>query len=337
MKNHQIRIGLLGAGRIGKIHATSLVTQTPAAKLVAVADIHAPAAETLGKAFGLIASDDPQTIIADPSIDAVLICSSTDTHATLTIAAAQAGKHVFCEKPLDFSLERIDTVLAAVQQAGVKLMVGFHRRFDANFSKVKQMLEDGHIGEPHILRITSRDPSPPPLSYIQVSGGIFLDMTIHDFDMAQFLFGEVAEVYVAGGVLVDPALQEAGDIDTALTSLKFSCGAFGVIDNSRQAVYGYDQRIEAFGSAGMVDIENNRPNSHTYSSAAGILREKPHYFFLERYKAAYISEINAFVDCIINDTVSPVTGIDARASVAIALAARRSHLENRPVKINEIQ
>lgn len=331
--NKQIRVGLIGAGRIGKVHAQAIVSRVPSATLVAVADVHLPSAEAVGQQYGLSVSDDPQTIIDDETIDAVLICSSTDTHCPLIIAAAEAGKHIFCEKPIDHDLARIDAALAAVEKAGVKLLIGFNRRFDANFAKVKQMIEDGAIGAPHILRITSRDPAPPPISYIKVSGGIFMDMTIHDFDMARFLFGEVVEVYVAGGVMVDPAIGEVGDIDTAVITLKFANGAVGTIDNSRQAVYGYDQRVEAFGSAGMVDVKNNFANTHTHYSAEGVVSEKPLHFFLERYMDSYGTEVQAFVDCVVNDTESPVTGADGRAPVVIARAAWTSYRENRPVKI----
>ena len=198
------------------------------------------------------------------------------------------------------------------------------------------MITAGKIGEPHILRITSRDPAPPPVEYIKVSGGIFLDMTIHDFDMARFLFGEVEEVYVLGAVLVDPAIGEAGDIDTAVVTLKFASGAIGTIDNSRQAVYGYDQRVEAFGSGGMVQVANDYPNTHTYYHAGGVEGEKPLYFFLERYMDAYANEMKAFIDCVVNDTESPITGADGRAPVVIGMAAWKSYKEGRPVKISEI-
>lgn len=332
----QIRVGLIGAGRIGKVHAEAIVSRVPSAELVSVADVHLPSAQELGDKYGLTVSDDPQMIIDDETIDAVLICSSTDTHCPLIIAAAEAGKHIFCEKPVDHDLGRIDTALAAVEKAGVKLMIGFNRRFDANFAKVKQMIDDGAIGAPHILRITSRDPAPPPISYIKVSGGIFMDMTIHDFDMARFLFGEVIEVYVAGGVMVDPAIGEAGDIDTALITLKFANGAIGSIDNSRQAVYGYDQRVEAFGADGMVDTRNNFANTHTHYSATGVVSEKPLFFFLERYMDSYGTEVKAFVDCVVNDREPPVTGADGRAPVVIAMAAGKSYRESRPVKISEI-
>ena len=195
------------------------------------------------------------------------------------IRAAETGKHIFCEKPIDHDLGRIDEALAAVDKAGIKLMIGFNRRFDHNFMKVRSMIDDGRIGAPHILQITSRDPAPPPISYIEVSGGLFMDMMIHDFDMARFLFGEVTEVYAIGDALVDPAIGEAGDVDTAVVTLKFANGAIGSINNSRKAVYGYDQRVEVFGSEGMVNIKNDHPNTHTFYGADGVVSEKPLYFF----------------------------------------------------------
>lgn len=331
-----LRVGLIGAGRIGKVHAEAIISQVPEAELVMVTDVVAEAAQALGEQYGIAHSANPQDVIDDASIEAVLICSSTDTHSQFITAAANAGKHIFCEKPIDHSLERIDAALAAADKAGVKLMIGFNRRFDSNFAKVKQMIADGKIGAPHILRITSRDPAPPPVSYIKVSGGIFLDMTIHDFDMARFLFGEVEEVYVVGGVMVDPAIGEAGDIDTVVITLKFASGAIGTIDNSRQAVYGYDQRVEAFGSGGMVNTKNNFANTHTYYSADGVSSEKPLYFFLERYMDSYANEMKAFVDCVVNDKPSPVTGQDGRSPVVIGMAAWKSYRENRPIKISEI-
>lgn len=334
--NHFLRIGLIGAGRIGRVHAQAITTQIPEARLTMVTDVNQEAATAVAQQYRLTVAS-YQEILQHPDIDAVLICSSTDTHAQMIIEAAQAGKHIFCEKPIDHDLARIDRALTAVDKAGVKLLVGFNRRFDANFARVKQRIAAGDIGEPHMLRITSRDPGPPPIDYIKVSGGIFLDMTIHDFDMAHFLFGEVEEVYVTGGVLVDPAIGEAGDIDTAVVSLKFANGAVGCIENSRKAVYGYDQRVEAFGSAGMVQIGNNFPNSHSYYSAGGVESEKPLYFFLERYMAAYAAEMRAFVDCVVHDMPSPVSGQDGRVPVVLGLAATKSYREGRPVKISEIE
>jgi myo-inositol 2-dehydrogenase/D-chiro-inositol 1-dehydrogenase len=281
--------------------------------------------------------EDYHALLADSSIDAVAICSSTDTHARIVIEAAEAGKHIFCEKPIDLSLDKIDAALDAVEKAGVKLQIGFNRRFDPNFRKVRAMVAEGKIGTPHIIRIISRDPAPPPLSYVKVSGGIFLDMTIHDFDMARYLSGsEVEEIYTAAAVLVDPAIGEAGDVDTAVITLRFTNGAIGTIDNSRKAVYGYDQRVEVFGSAGMIQAHNNTPDQDIYFDAEGVHSAKPLYFFLERYQESFIAEMQEFVQSIREDTVPPVTGIDGRIPVVMGMAAKKSYLERRPVKLSEI-
>ena len=278
-----------------------------------------------------------QDLINDPAIEALVICSPTDTHAQYVIEAARAGKAIFCEKPLDLSLTRVKEVLAIVEACGVPLMIGFNRRFDANFKKVQTMVAEGNIGDPHIVKITSRDPGPPPISYIKVSGGLFLDMTIHDFDMARFLVGaEVNEVFAKAGVLVDKAIGEAGDIDTAVITLYFENGAIGVIDNSRKAVYGYDQRVEVFGSKGMVNADNNFPDTHRYYHSEGITGPLPYNFFMDRYTQAYLNEMHAFVQAITNKTPLPVTGRDGLMSMAIALAAKKSVAENRPVAVKEI-
>jgi myo-inositol 2-dehydrogenase/D-chiro-inositol 1-dehydrogenase len=329
-------MGLIGAGRIGRVHAESIATRIPGAKLAAVADVSLPAAVALAAQWAIPrAAADYRALLDDREIDAVLICSATDTHARLIGEAASAGKHIFCEKPIDHDLAKIDAALAAVEAAGVKLQIGFNRRFDANFRKVRQMVADGQIGQPHILRITSRDPAPPPVEYVRVSGGMLLDMTIHDFDMARYLLGsEVTQVFAAGGVLVDPAIGEAGDIDTAVITLWFANGAIGTIDNSRQAVYGYDQRVEVFGSAGMVAVSNNTPDTHVYSNREGVHSAKPLYFFLERYTESFAEEVRQFVASIHDNTPPPVTGVDGRVPVVIALAALKSMRENRPVAVN---
>jgi myo-inositol 2-dehydrogenase/D-chiro-inositol 1-dehydrogenase len=339
MATHEtLRVGVIGAGRIGKIHAENLATRIPGVTVAAIADVNLPAAqETATRLHIPAACDDYHAILSDPAIEAVAICSSTDTHARLIVESAQAGKHIFCEKPIDHDLGRVDAALAAVKQAGVKLQIGFNRRFDPNFRKVRQMVAEGKIGAPQILRITSRDPALPPVSYVKVSGGIFLDMTIHDFDMARYLFGDVREVYTAGAVLVDPQIGEAGDIDTAIVTLYFENGAIGTIDNSRQAVYGYDQRVEAFGSGGMVAVGNNTPDTHFYSNSEGVQSAKPLYFFLERYMDSFITEMKEFVESIQTDTPTPVTGEDGRAPIVIGMAAKKSYLEKRPVKISEIE
>jgi myo-inositol 2-dehydrogenase/D-chiro-inositol 1-dehydrogenase len=333
-----LRFGVIGAGRIGKIHAKNLATRIPGVEVAAIADVDLNAARELAAHLHVpLAVEDYHAVLSDPAIDAVAICSSTDTHARIVIEAAEAGKHIFCEKPIDHDLEKIDAALDAVEKAGVKLQIGFNRRFDPNFRKVQTMVAEGKIGTPHLVRITSRDPAPPPISYVKVSGGMFLDMTIHDFDMARYLSGsEVEEVYVAAGVLVDPAIGEAGDVDTAVITLRFANGAIGTIDNSRKAVYGYDQRVEVFGSEGMLQAHNNTPDQDVYFNADGVHSSKPLYFFLERYMESFIAEMKEFVRCIQEDTTPLVSGVDGRIPVMIGLAAKKSYVENRPVRLSEI-
>jgi myo-inositol 2-dehydrogenase/D-chiro-inositol 1-dehydrogenase len=333
-----LRVGVIGAGRIGKIHAQNLATRIHGAEVVTIADVDLKAAQDLAAQVHIpTAVDDYRVILTDPTIEAVAICSSTDTHARIVVETAQAGKHIFCEKPIDLQLDKIDAALEAVEKAGVKLQIGFNRRFDPNFRKVRTMVAEGKIGTPHIIRITSRDPAPPPLSYVKVSGGLFLDMTIHDFDMARYLSGsEVEEVYTAAGVMVDPAIGEAGDVDTAVITLRFANGAIGTIDNSRKAVYGYDQRVEVFGSEGMVQAHNNTPDNDVYFNQEGVHSAKPLYFFLERYMESFISEMKEFVQSIREDKTPPVTGLDGRIPVVIGMAAKKSYMEHRPVKLSEI-
>lgn len=331
-------IGIVGAGRIGRVHAETIAFRLPEAELRAIADVNRQSAAEVAARCGIprVAADAGE-IFASPDIDAVLICSSTDTHASLVTRAAGAGKHIFCEKPVDHSLARIDHALDAVRKAGVKLQVGFNRRFDANFARVRQAVASGEIGTPHMIHIISRDPAPPPVSYVKVSGGIFLDMTIHDFDMARFLIGsEVEEVYAAAGVMVDPAIGEAGDLDTAIVVLRFQNGVIGTIDNSRQAVYGYDQRVEVFGSAGSIATANNYPNQAVISTTRQVRRDLPLHFFMDRYTESFANELRAFVEAIVEDKPTPVNGADGRAPVVMGLAARKSHDERRPVKLVEI-
>ena len=334
-----LRFGVIGAGRIGKLHAENLATHIPDVEVAVIADVDLKAAQELAHRLHVpVAVEDYHAILSDPTIDAVAICSSTDTHARIVIEAAEAGKHIFCEKPIDYDLTKIDAALRAVEKAGVKLQIGFNRRFDPNFRKVRAMVAEGKIGDLHILRITSRDPAPPPISYVKVSGGMFLDMTIHDFDMARYLSGsEVEEVYVEAGVMVDPGIGEAGDVDTAVITLRFANGAIGTIDNSRKAVYGYDQRVEVFGSEGMIQAQNNTPDHDVYFNAEGVQSAKPLYFFLERYMDSFIAEQREFVRSIQENTTPPVLGIDGRIPVLIGMAAKKSYLEHRPVKLSEIE
>lgn len=333
----KLSIGLVGTGRIGRVHAKTIQQHIGEAELLAVTDVNLESAQECAVLYGIpYVAPHFEALLADDAIQAVAICSSTDTHAQYIIEAAHAGKHIFCEKPIDPSLRRIDEALHAVEKAGVKLMIGFNRRFDPNHQRIKHAIESGEIGQPEQLTIISRDPSPPPISYVKVSGGIFTDMTIHDFDMARFLFGEVDEVYTAAAVRVDPAIGEADDVDTTIITLKFASGALGVIQNSRRAVYGYDQRVEAFGSLGAASSENWYPNAVTISRAQGIRRDLPLNFFMDRYLVSYQVELAAFVDCVLKDLPSPVSGADGRTPVVIAKAATRSLKENRPVRLAEI-
>lgn len=337
-KSSKIRVGLIGAGRIGKLHIEHLVQNIPEIELVTICSLNLPNLKSIAEQYNVPkVTTDYNTLLADPEIDAVLITASTNTHVEMSQAAAKAGKHIFCEKPIAFDLEQIDETLAIVEAAGVKFQIGFNRRFDASFKRVREAVASGEIGEPHIMRITSRDPTPPPIEYVKVSGGIFLDMTIHDFDMARYLIGdEVVEVYAAGGVRVDPKIGEAGDIDTAVITLRFQNGVIGTIDNSREAVYGYDQRVEVFGSKGMVTAANPPTDTVTFSGSEGTRAASPPYFFVERYKPAFLSELQAFFACIQEDTPPPVTGADGRAPVVMGFAALKSLRENRPVLLSEI-
>jgi len=277
---------------------------------------------------------DPELVLGDSEIEAVLICSPTPTHADFTEAAAKAGKHVFCEKPIDLDPDRIRRTLEVVDRAGVKLQVGFNRRFDPTFARVRRAVTDGTVGDVQIVKITSRDPEAPPVEYVESSGGIFLDMTIHDFDMVRYLTGnEVEEVHAMGAVLIDPAIGEAGDVDTAVTTLKMAGGSLAVIENSRQAVYGYDQRVEVFGSKGSAEAGNETANRVTLSTGDGVRADNPLYFFLERYQASFVAELEAFFGCIRGGSDPPVGGRDGLMSVLVGLAAVRSLAENRPVKV----
>ena len=330
-------VGLVGTGRIGRIHAATLAGMFPRARLVAVTDLDLGSArECAGRFHGVQVLEDLDALLAHPQVQAVAICSSTETHAEFIRRCARAGKHVFCEKPIDLELARIDAVLAEVQRCGVKLMIGFNRRFDPNHQRLRDLIRRSQIGEPHLLHIISRDPAPPALDYVRVSGGLFFDMTIHDFDMARFLFGEVEELYAMAGVRVDPEIGRAGDVDTAVVTLRFANGALGTIDNSRRAVYGYDQRVEVFGSGGAARSDNVYPDEVTLSSARTVERGLPKHFFLDRYAASYRAEMEAFVTCLADPQAeSPVSGAEARLPVVMAMAARRSLQENRPVKLSE--
>lgn len=338
MKEQQIRFGVLGAGRIGKIHAGNLANRIQGAELVALADVDGGELEQLARHLGVTQTfTDYRAVLDRPDVDAIAICTPTNTHHDIIVAAAARGKHIFCEKPIDLNVEKIHSANAAVANSGVQMMIGFNRRFDPDFLRVREMIATGKVGEPHVLRITSRDPGPPPESYIRASGGLFLDMTIHDFDMVRYLMAsEVTEVYAKAAVRVDPVFERAGDVDTAVVTLTFANGAFGTIDNSRKAVYGYDQRVEMFGSGGMVTVSNRTADHHIYCDANGVHTALPLNFFMERYAESYRIEMQAFVDALREGRPAPVTGQDGLAAVLIALAAWQSVRENRPVRLAEI-
>lgn len=333
----RIKCGIIGAGRIGKLHAENIVANIKSVEVTAIADLYPDTIRDWAAELGIKkVYAEYRELLQDPEIDAVLVCSSTNTHSQITIEAAQAGKHIFCEKPIDYDVARIHAALDAVAKAEVKFQVGFNRRFDHNFGKTRELVQAGKIGDVHIVKVTSRDPEPPSLDYVKVSGGLFLDMTIHDFDMVRYLTGsEVEEVYATAAVLVDPAIGEVGDVDTAVISLKFKNGALGVIDNSRKAVYGYDQRVEVFGSQGNITVSNDTPSLAVLSTTDGVLGDKPKYFFLERYRDSFIAEMQEFFDCIDRDEEPSVSGIDGLKPVLIALAAKKSLEEGRPIRLED--
>ena len=332
-----LKLGIIGAGRIGRVHADTVMTRVAGATVLAIADIHAPSAQAVASEFGIPAhTDDPAALFAMPELDAIVICSSTDTHTRFIKMAARADKHIFCEKPIAHDLVEIDSALADVAAAGVQLQIGFNRRFDANHIRLQQAVESGEIGVPHLLHIVSRDPAPPPIEYIAVSGGLMMDMMIHDFDMCRFLLGEVVEVFAMGDCMVDQAIGAAGDIDTAKVMLRFENGVIGSIENSRQAVYGYDQRVEVFGSRGAASSGNLHANAVTFSDGDSVRRDLPMNFFMDRYMDSYAAELAAFVEAIANDQPVPVNGNDGRAPVVMAKAGLRSLRENRPVRLDEI-
>ncbi|MDQ4076166.1 MAG: inositol 2-dehydrogenase [Chloroflexota bacterium] len=335
----KLRVGVIGAGRIGNIHAANLANQIANAEISVISDPNLAAAEQMADRFKVVDFvADHKELLANDEVDAVAICSASPTHPAIIKDAAAAGKHIFCEKPIGFELEEIDEVLAAVDASGVKLQVGFNRRFDRNFRRARDRVVSGDIGRPHVLRITSRDPEAPPPGYLVGWGGIFKETTIHDFDMARFVIdSEVEKIYVAGGALGYPEFAASNDLDTVVITLHFANGALGTIDNGYQAVYGYDQRLEVYGSKGTVWVENERSDTHLFACAEGVQQARPPYFFLERYLDSYRAEMQAFVDCVLNDTPPPVTGRDGRIPIVLSIAAQKSYDEGRPVEISEVE
>ncbi len=336
---NDINCGVIGAGRIGQLHASLLQNRVDGIRVKTVGDVVEKAAkECAGKIGCEKWTGNIQEVFSDPDIDVVIICSSTDTHADIIQLAAASGKDAFCEKPIAFEVDKILETLEKVEKSGIKLQIGFNRRFDPNFSRVRELVALNEVGNVHMIKITSRDPGPPPVEYIKRSGGLFMDMTIHDFDMARFLSGsEVSEVYARGAVLVDRKIGEAGDIDSAAISLEFTNSALGFIENSRKAIYGYDQRVEVFGSKGMVNAGNVRTNSVSVSNEKSIAVDLPPFFFIERYTESYIREFEHFVSCMNSDNHPSVSGRDGLEPVYIGMACNVSLKENRPVSLKEVR
>jgi myo-inositol 2-dehydrogenase / D-chiro-inositol 1-dehydrogenase len=332
-----VRLGVIGVGRIGRMHAELLARQVDGAALAAVHDRDPRSARAVGDDLGVPLADNVDELLSSPDVDAVAICSSTDTHPDLIVAAAGAGKAIFCEKPLSLELAELDRALAAVEGSGVPFQIGFNRRFDPAHQSVRDAVASGALGEPHLVRISSRDPAPPPLEYVKVSGGLFLDMMIHDFDMARYVTGsEVVEVFARAAVRVAPQLAEAGDVDTALVTLVHESGCLTAIDNCRQAVYGFDQRVEVFGSAGMAASENPLAHTGVVRTAGRTSAPTLPYFFLDRYIPSYIREWETFVSAVRAGETPPGNRADARAPLVMGLAAGRSLAEGRPVRVEEV-
>lgn len=330
-----LKVGLLGAGRIGQVHA-AVIAAHEGSTLAAISDVYAPAAEELAaKYHAQVRSSDE--IIADDAINAVLIATSTDTHSDLIEEATQAGKAVMCEKPVDLSLERARACLEAVSETGRPVMIGFNRRFDPSFAAIRDSLAAGQIGKAELLSVTSFDPAPPPVEYIKVSGGLFRDMMIHDFDMTNFIMGETpVSISASGACLVDPEIGRAGDIDTAVVTLSYADGKLAVIKNSRRAAYGYDQRLELLGADGLLQAQNMLENTVVKSTGQGVISAKPTYFFIERYMPAYKAEWAAFVAAVQEGDDMPVSLQDGVQALAMAEAAQRSFDSSRPVRLADV-
>jgi myo-inositol 2-dehydrogenase/D-chiro-inositol 1-dehydrogenase len=336
MKN--LKVAVAGLGRIGKIHLDNLCRKIQGVEVIGAMEI-SDEYRNIPESYGIPFFTHHYTeLIALKDLDAVVICSPTDTHADYVELAARAGKQIFCEKPLDLNLKRVKEVLKVVEDHQVNLMLGFNRRFDPDFRKVHDMVRQNILGDLHIIKITSRDPGPPPVEYLKRSGGLFLDMTIHDFDMARYISGKtVKEIYARGSVFVDPAIKKAKDIDTAVITITFEDDSMALIDNSRKAVYGYDQRLEVFGSKGMVQADNNYEDHHRLFTEKNISGALPLHFFLERYEKSYVNEMKEFVEALIYNNKMPVGGEDGLISLKMGLAAKKSMEENRPVKLTVIE
>lgn len=333
----KIKIGIIGVGRIGKFHIEHLVSLRDKYEITAIADEYSSELSALQEQYQIPhAYKDYQDLLNDPNVEAVAICSPTDTHAPISIAAAEKGKNIFWEKPIDHSIERIKEVVQAVEKNGVKLQVGFNRRFDRNFATIQQQIVGGKIGDPQIVKVTSRDPEPPSADYVKSSGGLFMDMTIHDFDMVRYLSNsEVVSVEVMGANLVSDEIKALGDIDTAVINLRFANGALGQIDNCRKAVYGYDQRAEVLGSNGQVAAYNDTKSNTEIFTEEGIQKEVLPHFFLDRYGDAYKAEFIEFYQAIKENRKPSVNEIDGLRAVEIAKACEISLKEKRVVELTD--
>lgn len=332
---NKVTIGIIGAGKIGKLHVNNL-KQNGNVRIKKVSDLFADSLQDWAKDNHIEEmTKDYLDILNDEEIDAVFICSPTNTHASLIKEAAKRKKHIFCEKPISFSDQETVEAYHVVKEYGVKFQIGFNRRFDKNFAEIKSRMQDHKIGDLHLLKITSRDPAPPHLDYLETSGGLFFDMTIHDFDMARHLAGsEVNEVFAQAANLVDPEIGKKGDIDTAIITLKFENGAIGVIDNSREAVYGYDQRIEVFGNEGALVADNEMPTNLKYYHKNAVETDNPLHFFLERYNEAFASETQQFIESIQEEKGTKIIFKDGIMAQRIAQAATDSYTSGNPVKVN---
>jgi myo-inositol 2-dehydrogenase/D-chiro-inositol 1-dehydrogenase len=335
--NSKINVAVIGLGRMGKIHLRNLTQAIPYANVVVVADPVYPEEQFKKEYPGLHFIKDAAEAIASPNVDAVVIATPTSSHAALVEQCITNRKHVFCEKPLDLSLEITKTLLQKAGELGVSLMIGFNRRFDLDFMQARKSVSEGKIGNPQIVKITNRDPALPSIEFVKTSGGMFMDFTIHDFDMARYMMGkEVTEVYAKGLVFFDEALAAVGDVDTALTTLSFEDGTYAVLDNSRKAVFGYDQRLEIFGDKGMILVDNNLYNRNILYNEHGIHQALPLNTFTERYIDSYCKEMALFIDALLNNTPVPIKIDDIIMATKIAYAAKISMDEQRPVKISEI-
>jgi len=333
MLKNRLIFGLIGAGRIGKMHAENILRNFPQVYLKTVVDSKLD--HNWAKEIGIpIRSEDITTISNDPEIEAVIITTPSNTHVEMIKHIAGAWKHIFCEKPIAFDLDSIQEAIDAVNKAGVFFQVGFNRRYDPDYLKIKKAVESGSIGEPHIINITSRDPKRPDMQFIPDSGGLFMDFCVHDFDMVRYITGsEVEEVFVKGANLIDPKIGEFGDIDTAVITLKLKNGAICIIDVSRETNYGYDQQLEVFGSMGSARAQNIKPTSVIISDKNGVASDILLYSFIERYKTAYVNEINEFIDCLEKNKEPSVNGEDAYKAVEIAIATQQSIKLNQPVSL----